>query len=64
MRFVAQVRTPDGGVRTAEFESGYDAVSVLEAQVEREVLEPGEELLTRVSTHDRRTTVPDIARIA
>lgn len=63
MKFTVKINTADGGKRTAEFASQYDATAVLVGQVERDVLAPGETIAERPSAHDRKP-VPAIERVA
>lgn len=69
MKFYTQIKTTDGSLRKAEFENRYDATDLLVAQIEGEILQPGEVLMLKPSPHesgplDRRTQVPAIWRIA
>lgn len=69
MKFTVRIQTPTGGLRTASFESRYDATSVLEDEITRDVLQEGETIAMTPDPHgrgpmDRRKKVPSIERIA
>lgn len=69
MRFRAYIRQVDGELRSADFDSPYDATAVLVARVESEVLAPGESIWMTDPPRDghdrdRKVKVPHIVRIA
>lgn len=69
MKFKVRIRTANGSTRVAEFESMYDANSVLVEHVKSDILEPGEEIVMEDPPRDghdrdRKQQVPRIERVA
>jgi hypothetical protein len=63
MRFVANIKTAEGGRREVKFDFQFDATDVLEQHVTRTYLRRGESINMKVG-REPGTTMPDIARIA